>query len=760
MDAQFGSTEFGGSVFAYDGRSQLYTPNPLPKSSYTLEISLNESESRSKDPRVFTVKIKQVSTVNIGNLKKFMEGTLNYTPFQAIAAFDIILRQFPSSSFKLLGRSQYHEKGCVSLPGPVDVWHGFFQSIRPSYGRLLLNVDIAATPFYKSGNLADVARKFCRGSGMSDSERRVLDRSLRGLKVQVEHTKFKRKYKINSFRPNPATHEMFEKDGDQVSVSEYFYRTYQIRLKYPDLPCVHVGKPEKNMFLPLELCSIVPGQRYSRKLDEEQTAAMIKITCVKPQDRMNRITKGINELSLTGNRILDGFGIKISEQPVQLNARVLDTPTLTYGDRSRDRTVTPQNGAWNLIGKQVKHGVTVNSWAVLSFGGRLPVRAIETFVVELVSTCSATGIQFSPNAREPPIIVAGENIEKSVMDAFRTAQETYNSRPQFILCILPNTGSHLYGEIKRIGDTVCGLPTQCMQSKHVGQAKKAYCANLALKINVKLGGTNVALGNQLVFIPESPTIVFGADVSHPPAGSGRASIAAVVASLDINMSQYASIVRTQDSRQEVIADLQAMTKSHLLSFYQSSKVKPKRIVYYRDGVGEGQFAQVAEAEIAAMKAACKELDPNYAPTITMIVVQKRHHTRFFPVDRGDRSGNVSPGTVIDTGITHPTQFDFYLCSHAGLQGTNRPTHYYVLFDENKFTADLLQTLSYRLCYTFARCTRSVSVVPPVYYAHLAAFRSKFHFKSSQEGSVTSGSDEAQGMFTPVKAGLDRTMYFI
>jgi hypothetical protein len=33
------------------------------------------------------------------------------------------------------------------------------------------------------------------------------------------------------------------------------------------------------------------------------------------------------------------------------------------------------------------------------------------------------------------------------------------------------------------------------------------------------------------------------------------------------------------------------------------------------------------------------------------------------------------------------------------QGTSRPAHYHVLWDENKFTADELQTLTNNLCYT-------------------------------------------------------------
>ena len=32
-----------------------------------------------------------------------------------------------------------------------------------------------------------------------------------------------------------------------------------------------------------------------------------------------------------------------------------------------------------------------------------------------------------------------------------------------------------------------------------------------------------------------------------------------------------------------------------------------------------------------------------------------------------RSGNIPAGTTVDMGITHPNEFDFYLCSHAGVQ---------------------------------------------------------------------------------------------
>src|SRR5581483_7096776 len=122
------------------------------------------------------------------------------------------------------------------------------------------------------------------------------------------------------------------------------------------------------------------------------------------------------------------------------------------------------------------------------------------------------------------------------------------------------------------------------------------------------------------------------------------------------------------------------------------------------------------------------MDYNDKPTITFVITQKCHHTRFFPMDKkdSDRTGNCIPGTVVETTITHPSEFDFYLQSHPGLQGTTHPTYYRVLYDENNFTPDSLQSLSYNLCYIYARCTRAVSLVPPIYYACLVCRRARFH----------------------------------
>lgn len=50
----------------------------------------------------------------------------------------------------------------------------------------------------------------------------------------------------------------------------------------------------------------------------------------------------------------------------------------------------------------------------------------------------------------------------------------------------------------------------------------------------------------------------------------------------------------------------------------------------------------------------------------------------------------------------------------------------MLWDDNSLTADELQQLTYQMCHTYVRCTRSVSIPAPAYYAHLVAFRARYH----------------------------------
>jgi len=183
-------------------------------------------------------------------------------------------------------------------------------------------------------------------------------------------------------------------------------------------------------------------------------------------------------------------------------------------------------------------------------------------------------------------------------------------------------------------------------------------------------------------------------------------------------------------------------------------------------------------ELPAIRFACQKFDTPqkaYRPALTIVICGKRHHTRFYPpvAADADQNGNPRSGSVVDRGVTSVYNFDFFLQAHGGLQGTTRPTHYYVVHDTIGFQADELQVLTNSVSYMFARATKAVSLVSPAYYADLACERGRCYLQkllqgiSSVAGSAASGDVEElvmrearQTWGKGVGAKLKDTMFYL
>lgn len=162
-------------------------------------------------------------------------------------------------------------------------------------------------------------------------------------------------------------------------------------------------------------------------------------------------------------------------------------------------------------------------------------------------------------------------------------------------------------------------------------------------------------------------MLVGIDVTHPGPGSvrGTPSIAAVVASVDGNYAQFPVSMEIQESKKEMVTNLEKMMVERLDLFRSRSNKLPGRILVYRDGVSEGQFLTVVGEELPAIKAAFKKFNTakdRYQPKLTIVICGKRHHTRFYPpeAENADSNGNPKAGTVVDRGVTAIYNFDFFL----------------------------------------------------------------------------------------------------
>ncbi|XP_008812792.1 protein argonaute 1B-like [Phoenix dactylifera] len=775
----------GGRLPAYDGRKSLYTAGPLPFTLREFQIPLLDEDDGSgteRRQRMFNVVIKLAARADLHHLELFLAGRQADAPQEALQVLDIVLRELPTARYSPIGRSFYSpDLGRRQPLGEgLESWRGFYQSIRPTQMGLSLNIDMSSTAFIEPLPVIDFITQLLNRDvqvrPLSDADRVKIKKALRGVKVEVTHRgNMRRKYRISGLTSQATRELTFPVDdrGTVKSVVQYFQETYGFTIQHTNLPCLQVGNQQRPNYLPMEVCKIVEGQRYSKRLNERQITALLRVTCQRPRERELDIMQTVRHNAYHEDPYAKEFGIKISEKLASVEARVLPAPWLKYHDTGKEKNCLPRIGQWNMMNKKMVNGGRVQNWMCINFARNVQESVARGFCHELAQMCQISGMDFSIEPVLPPLGARPDQVERALKARYHDAMSILQPRHReldLLIVILPDNNGSLYGDLKRICETELGLVSQCCLTKHVFRMSKQYLANVALKINVKVGGRNTvlmdALTRRIPLVSDSPTIIFGADVTHPhPGEDSSPSIAAVVASQDWpEVTKYAGLVSAQAHRQELIQDLfkvwqdpqrgtitGGMIKELLISFKKATGQKPQQIIFYRDGVSEGQFYQVLLHELDAIRKACASLEPNYQPPVTFVVVQKRHHTRLFANNHHDhqsvdRSGNILPGTVVDSKICHPTEFDFYLCSHAGIQGTSRPAHYHVLWDENKFTADALQTLTNNLCYTYARCTRSVSIVPPAYYAHLAAFRARFYMEpeTSDSGSLASGAAAGRG----------------
>jgi eukaryotic translation initiation factor 2C len=565
--------------------------------------------------------------------------------------------------------------------------------------------------------------------------------------------------------------------GPSISVADYFRRELNRPLKYPELICIELGSGAK---IPLELCTVPNGQIMRKQIPADKTNEVVEFSKLSPQERLNSIRHGLGILAHGQSDYVREFGMTVTPQPIVAKARVLATPMLRYGPGSRELTIRPANGQWNMRDKRLFKPQTVNSWIIVIYEnqGRFNQGVAEAMAKAFCEGAESVGI----NIQDRRPLIFWENGHGNVIDQLKkcgnASFKEKGKPPALIVVVLPEGGNHIYTAVKHFGDIMMGVATQCLKSQKCKGAKLQYWANVMLKVNAKLGGINNILENSPLNDPAMPTIVMGADVIHPAPGTeGRPSFTALVSSVDITTAKYISCGRVQTGRQEIIADLEDMVKEVLTSYngygaaVEKGRKPAARLIFYRDGVSEAQFQHVLDLELPMIKKACMTL--NVKAKITLIIVGKRHHIRMFPQNQGDgdRSGNCQAGTTIDEGLGHPTEFDYYQLTHGGLLGTSRPAHYSVIYDESGFSADAMQNISFSLCHVYARATRSVSIPAPVYYADIVCSRAKHHYTPGGDldlsETATQASSHATTQLEAFKAGYKplhtnqtKMMYFM
>uniref|UniRef100_A0A0D9UZK6 Piwi domain-containing protein n=1 Tax=Leersia perrieri TaxID=77586 RepID=A0A0D9UZK6_9ORYZ len=752
------ASELANKDFAYDGEKSLFTIGALPQRNNEFTVVLedintgksaanggspgNDSPGNDKkrvrrpyQTKTFKVELNFAAKIPMNAIAQALRGQESENTQEAIRVIDIILRQHSAKQGCLLVRQSFfhnNPSNFVDLGGGVMGCRGFHSSFRATQSGLSLNIDVSTTMIVKPGPVID----FLLANQKVDHPNKIdwakAKRSLKNLRIRTSPANTE--YKIVGLSERNCNDQLFtlkQRNGDngdhegvEVTVYDYFVRNRGIELRYSgDYPCINVGKPKRPTYFPIELCSLVPLQRYTKALSTLQRSSLVEKSRQKPEERMNVLSDVLKRSNYDTEPMLNSCGISIARNFTQVAGRVLQPPKLKAGN---GEDLFARNGRWNFNNKRLIKASSIEKWAVVNFSARCNIRDL---VRDIVKCGGMKGIKV-----EDPFDVIEEDpsmrrapAARRVDDMIDKMQKKLPGQPKFLLCVLAERkNSDIYGPWKRKCLAEFGIITQCVAPTRVNDQ---YITNVLLKINAKLGGLNSLLQIEtspcIPLVSKVPTIILGMDVSHgSPGQSDIPSIAAVVSSREWPLvSKYRASVCSQSPKLEMIDGL----------------FKPKGTQdddgLIRDGVSESQFTQVLNIELDQIIEACKFLDENWSPKFTLIVAQKNHHTKFFVPGSPN---NVPPGTVVDNTVCHPRNNDFYMCAHAGMIGTTRPTHYHILHDEIGFSPDDLQELVHSLSYVYQRSTTAISVVAPICYAHLAAAQVS-QFVKFDEMSETSSS---------------------
>lgn len=310
---------------------------------------------------------------------------------------------------------------------------------------------------------------------------------------------------------------------------------YGITLKHEALPVVDVGQPRKDgsprqpVYIPPELCHIPPFLPFYGTLPGNATSEMIKVACRSPFDNATAIVEqgfpilGLKPLPNTS--VLPGFDVSISDKMTVVPSRILAPPSISY----KGKITSVQDASWNLVGSKFNLGAKMGNWAALLLvdGKASPEERfngtkdpdLQNLLKSFALKCQNCGMQVS--TLQPEIWVTRalphnprDNSQTSAVQIIKEAFEDIirKKKPSFVLVLLPSDSKVIYGGVKLTGDVDLGVHTVCMRIKKARDPKRQaqYFANVALKVNAKLGGINHLVDkSSLEWLTEKKTMLVG-----------------------------------------------------------------------------------------------------------------------------------------------------------------------------------------------------------------------------------------------------------
>lgn len=535
--------------------------------------------------------------------------------------------------------------------------------------------------------------EYLRAKGVKPTDPLSMGAALRGIRVSfVDAIQRRGTRLIHSIARKTCGDVRFQDEtGREVTLVQHWHERYAVTVNPAHFAvCTSANEP---IFYPLEALRIAPKQRAASS-DPVVAEALLKANSMSPFQR-DRATNPVL------SPVAKECGLSLDKSPVEAQGRVLEPPRIDFRDGVE--TVEP---VWNMLGKHVLEA------------SRDPIPWVVLNLTKDNKIVGALEQAFPPIFRNHGVPL----IPKCAREYLKVPGCT-PANNMLVFVVLPDRDSSRYNQVK---DHLRRWVSQCMRIQSLlgkGKISPSYAANIAISVNAKLGFGNWKLIlPREIFCGDSPTQIFGFDITHAPPGSMQPSTAAIVGSVNPTGVQWASRFRTLPSRQEELgADHFRALVAPFVRRWQGPP--PARILFLRDGVAANQYQYVAREELAILR----ELYPHSA--VAFLVVTKRHGVRLVEKTSHGDLCNLPPSTVVsDKRVTpmltlqgNPVE-SFYLHAHTGRLGTSKTVLCSVLSNDpgTRWSVDQLQQLLNGLARAHQSTTQSISLPAPVQAAHLVA----------------------------------------
>lgn len=181
---------------ATDFKTSLIFRNKVEDGEFQIAYRSEFEDAPPENTRPYRVRIQitgQMEVAALLNYLKTTEADPNFSPvmqMQIIQTLNILLGHYPQADPTTATISSnkhfYFGANCVEfdLGGGLSALRGYFRSIRPGTGRILINVNICHAPFVQRGSLVDLISAFAGAYGRNPWE---LQNFLKKLRVETTH---------------------------------------------------------------------------------------------------------------------------------------------------------------------------------------------------------------------------------------------------------------------------------------------------------------------------------------------------------------------------------------------------------------------------------------------------------------------------------------------------------------------------------------------------------------------------------------------